>query len=273
MMQTRVLLIGFGNMGQALVRGWLERGMSPAQVHVVDPADGAHTTAASLGVAASTSIDADAAGHRADVVLLAVKPAQLEAAAESAAALPGRPLLLSIAAGKTLAAIAGAAGEAHPAVRAMPNTPAAIGHGMTVMIGSHTVSPSQREAAEALLRAVGDVAWLDDEALMDAVTAVSGSGPAYVFLLIEALARAGAAEGLDDALARRLATVTVSGAGAYAARSGEPAAELRRRVTSPGGTTQAALEVLMADDGLPRLIERAVQAAAVRSRELSSSKA
>jgi pyrroline-5-carboxylate reductase len=154
-------------------------------------------------------------------------------------------------------------------VRAMPNTPAAVGRGMTVLIANERVSTAQRACAEELMGAVGAVEWVADEALMDAVTAVSGSGPAYVFLLIESLAAAGVAAGLDAVLAKRLATVTVAGAGAYAELAGEEAAELRRRVTSPGGTTQAALEVLMAEDGIPSLLERAVKAAAARSRELS----
>jgi pyrroline-5-carboxylate reductase len=152
----------------------------------------------------------------------------------------------------------------------MPNTPAAIGRGMTGLAANNAVTPVQRALCADLLTAVGEVAWLADEAQMDAVTAVSGSGPAYVFLLVECLERAGRELGLDAALAKQLAVATVAGAGLYAAQSGTDAAELRKRVTSPNGTTQAALDVLMADDGLASLMTRAVRAAAARSRELSA---
>jgi pyrroline-5-carboxylate reductase len=151
----------------------------------------------------------------------------------------------------------------------MPNTPAAIGRGMTVLTASPGVSDAQRALAAELMSAVGAVEWLADEQLMDAVTAVSGSGPAYVFLLIECLARAGVAAGLKDALANKLATATVAGAGAYAEASNDSAAELRRQVTSPGGTTEAALKVLNADDAMARLFEAAVLAAAARGQELA----
>ncbi|HEX7080083.1 MAG TPA: pyrroline-5-carboxylate reductase [Gammaproteobacteria bacterium] len=270
MMDVRVLLIGFGNMGQALVKGWLDRGVPAAAIRVVDPAAGALEAAVKLGVARSEAVDAGALAHAPGVVLLAVKPGQLEEALRACTGVAAAgPLFLSIAAGKPIASITRVLGGDTPVVRAMPNTPAAVGRGMTVLTASPRVSAPQRAAAEALMAAVGEVAWVDDETLMDAVTAVSGSGPAYVFLLIECLTRAGTAAGLDGALAEKLATVTVAGAGAYAAASGEPAAELRRRVTSPGGTTEAALRILAAADGLPDLLERAVRAAAERSRELS----
>ncbi len=179
-------------------------------------------------------------------------------------------MILSIAAGKTLAQLEAGLSARAAVVRAMPNTPAAIGQGISALVANSAVTPAQRALCEELLAAVGATAWLDDERDMDAVTAVSGSGPAYVFLLIECLERAGVEAGLTPELARRLALATVAGAGAYAAASAEPAAELRRRVTSPGGTTQAALEVLGAERGLADLISRAVRAAATRSRELSA---
>ena len=156
-----------------------------------------------------------------------------------------------------------------PAVRAMPNTPAAVAKGMTVLVANEAVTQAQRSLCGELLGAVGHVAWLDDEQRMDAVTAVSGSGPAYVFLLIECLERAAINVGLEPELARELALTTVAGAGAYAESSSESAMELRRRVTSPGGTTQAALDVLMGEHGLEALLERAVRAATARGRELS----
>ncbi|HEX5418939.1 MAG TPA: pyrroline-5-carboxylate reductase [Gammaproteobacteria bacterium] len=264
-----VLLIGFGNMGQALVRGWLERGHRADSIRIVDPAESSLEAAWQLGLRAAREMDALDADARPEVVVLAVKPGLLdEALRQCQRFAAGDVLFLSIAAGKPLASIARALG-AVPAVRAMPNTPAAVGRGMTVLTANADVSAAQRRAAEELMRAVGAVEWVEDEGLMDAVTAVSGSGPAYVFLLIESLASAGAAVGLTPALARRLATATVAGAGAYAELAGQDAAELRRRVTSPGGTTEAALRVLAAGGGLGALMERAVRAATQRSRELS----
>jgi pyrroline-5-carboxylate reductase len=267
---TRVLLIGFGNMGQALARGWLARGRDAATIRVVDTASAARAAAAALGIAASERFAASAAGDAPDVVLLAVKPNQLVSALAELAAVARGSVFLSIAAGKTLAQLSATLGAGAAVVRAMPNTPAAIGQGISALVANPAVTPKQRALCEELLGAVGATAWLDDEGDMDAVTAVSGSGPAYVFLLIECLERAGIEAGLGPELARRLALATVAGAGAYAAASGEPAAELRRRVTSPGGTTQAALEVLGAERGLADLISRAVRAAAKRSRELSA---
>jgi pyrroline-5-carboxylate reductase len=177
-------------------------------------------------------------------------------------------LFLSIVAGKTLAGLARHLGRA-ALVRTMPNLPAAIGRGFTVACANALVTPDQRQLCDALLAAVGESAWVDDEALLDAVTAVSGSGPAYVFLLIEAMARAGEREGLPADLALRLARSTVAGAGALAQLSDESPAQLRESVTSPGGTTQAALDLLMAADGLEALMVRAVAAAAARSRVLA----
>lgn len=269
-MDRKVLLIGFGNMGQALVHGWLERGMPPTSIHVVDPAEASRETARTLGIGASAAADEPALAHRPDAVVIAVKPHQVDDVMRPFAPLAAAgALFVSIAAGKTLASLRRALGTDAPVVRAMPNTPAAIGRGMTVMTASDGVDAPRRALADELLGAVGATAWVDDEGQMDAVTAVSGSGPAYVFLLIECLTRAGVKVGLGEELAERLATATVAGAGAYAERSGQAAAELRRRVTSPNGTTEAALRVLMGDDGLEQLLERAVRAAADRSRELS----
>jgi pyrroline-5-carboxylate reductase len=257
-------------MGQALARGWLAQGHDPDAIHVVDPAAAARASAAELGVSAAERIDA-ASRRRPQVVVLAVKPNHVAGVLRECRAAAGdEAVFLSIAAGKTIAHLAAGLGATAPIVRAMPNTPAAIGHGMTVLVASPDVTPAQRELCAALLEAVGAVAWLRDERDMDAVTAVSGSGPAYVFLLIECLERAAVDAGLSAELARQLALETVAGAGAYARAAGEPPSELRRRVTSPGGTTQAALAVLGSDHGLAELIGRAVQAAAKRSRELSA---
>lgn len=265
-----ILLVGFGNMGQALVRGWLDGGRAATSVRVVEPTSAGRAVAQSLGVTASESAANAVSGFRADVVVLAVKPNQIASAIEqSRGAVAAGAVWLSIAAGKTLAVLGAALPPVTPVVRAMPNTPAAIGKGMTALVANAAVRQDQRELCSDLMAAVGAVAWLDDERHMDAVTAVSGSGPAYVFLLIECLERAALDAGLPPALASQLALATVSGAAAYAQVAKTEPAELRRRVTSPNGTTQAALEVLMAEPGLYDLLTRAVRAAAARSRELS----
>ena len=266
--KQQVVLIGFGNMGQALVRGWLANGRAATTIRVVDPVASARGVAAELGVSAHAEL-AGAGGTRADVVVLAVKPNQIADVLPACAGLAASgAVLLSIAAGKTLAALTSGLARA-AVVRAMPNTPAAIGKGITVLVANSAVSAQQRALCTELMSAVGAIAWIDDERHMDAVTAVSGSGPAYVFLLIECLEQAGRDLGLDAPLARQLALATVAGAGAYAAAADAEPAELRRRVTSPKGTTQAALDVLMAQPGIRELLSRAVRAAAERSQELS----
>jgi len=261
-----ILLLGFGNMGQALVNGWLAPAYGARTITVVDPHPAAQAAARERGLRVSTG---ESAGE-ADVVVVAVKPAQLR---EALRAIPpgvrSRAVFVSIVAGKTTAELAKSLGDDAAVVRAMPNTPAAIGQGVTALFARPNVSDVQRRISGDLMAAVGRVEWIEDEALMDVVTALSGSGPAYVFLLIECLTEAGRELGLSPDLAARLATETVAGAGAYARHSGQPADELRRRVTSPKGTTQAALEVLQSEHGLEQLIRRAVRAAAKRSRELS----
>ena len=271
----RLLLVGCGKMGGALLRGWLERGLPPDKVTVVEPGAEARAGAAALGVAALAGLDEARVGARVgavpqpDFVVLAVKPQMMEAVLPSCRGLaaPGTAFL-SVAAGTTLATFAAALGEETAVIRVMPNTPAAVGRGMSVLCASAGVAESQKAVAGALMAAVGEVAWIQDEALMDAVTAVSGSGPAYVFLLIEALAEAGVEAGLPPELSAQLARATVAGAGELARQSEAPAGQLRQDVTSPGGTTAAALEVLMAADGLPDLMKRAVAAAARRGRDL-----
>ena len=259
-----IAVVGFGNMGQALVRGWLARGRAASSIRIVDPAAATHAVARELGVVVEQEVAA------ADVVLLAVKPNQLaDVLPRCSAAVHAGAVFLSIVAGKTLAEIGKGLGADPAVVRAMPNTPAAIGQGITALVANAAVSGAQRALCGELLAAVGSVAWLDEERHMDAVTAVSGSGPAYVFLMIECLEQAAVELGLGAALAKQLALATVAGSGAYAANSGEPGAELRRRVTSPKGTTQAALDVLMAEPGLRELLARATRAAAERSRELA----
>ena len=265
--KERIILIGFGNMGQALVRGWIAKGRDPSSIAIVDPVPASRAVAAKLGVAAEERVDGSRA---ANVVVLATKPNQLaEVLPPCAGFARGGAVFLSIAAGKTIAEIEKGLGQGAAVVRAMPNTPAAIGRGITALVANAAVSRAQRAVCGELLAAVGAVAWLDDEKHMDAVTAISGSGPAYVFLLIECLEHAAVELGLDAALAKQLALATVAGAGAYAAETAEAPAELRRRVTSPKGTTQAALDVLMAEPGMRELLARATEAAARRSRELA----
>ncbi|MSO69965.1 MAG: pyrroline-5-carboxylate reductase [Alphaproteobacteria bacterium] len=264
-----VILVGGGKMGGALLAGWLRGALKPNQAYVVEPDSGAGARAKALGVTVVTEASAIPADFRPGVLVLAVKPQIMESVLPAYRGLAGDgALVLSIAAGRTIGSFAKTLGPVS-IVRAMPNTPAAIGRGITVACPGAGVSPAMRERATTLLAAVGEVAWVEDEALMDAVTAVSGSGPSYVFLMIETLAAAGVEAGLPAPLAARLALVTVAGAGALAQDSGTDPAELRRNVTSPGGTTQAALEVLMAGDGLGALMSRAVAAATRRSRELA----
>jgi len=262
-----ILLAGAGKMGGAMLDAWVALGLSPANVVVLEPQPSPDIAALTeRGVRLNPP--RDSVGDVAAAVL-AVKP---QIAPEVLTALApfvaDATVVLSIMAGRTLRFLAdnlpGAA-----LVRAMPNTPAAIGRAITVAIANPRVSPEQRALVDALLSAVGAVEWITDEALMDAVTALSGSGPAYVFLLAESMARAGAAAGLPPTLAATLARATVAGAGELLNRSLLDPATLRQNVTSPGGTTAAALEVLMAQDGLERLMTAAVAAATKRSRDLA----
>lgn len=264
-----ILLIGCGKMGGALLAGWLNGDVAADQVVVVEPA-GAADIAARYGVRALDSGAGLEAGFAPAVVAFAVKPQVMDDVAPPYRRFAGPDtVFLSIAAGRTIASFERLLGPDAAIVRSMPNTPASVGRGITVACANPNVAETQRERCGTLLAAVGEVAWVEDERLLDAVTAVSGSGPAYVFLLIECLARAGEAAGLDAALAARLARATVSGSGELARLSDDDAAQLRRNVTSPGGTTEAALEVLMGDDALCRLMTDAVLAATRRSRELA----
>ena len=260
-----IVLAGAGKMGGSMLTGWLAGGLDPARVVVIEPMPSAEITAlAARGIRLNP-----AAPSPAEVVIVAVKPQMFREAGPALKPwVADTTLVLSIMAGTTIASLQNVVGGA--VVRAMPNTPAAIGRGITVAVPASDVSAAQRALTDALLRATGAVEWVDDEALMDAVTAVSGSGPAYVFLLAEELARAGIAAGLPEALATRLARDTVSGAGELLHRSELSSATLRQNVTSPGGTTAAALSVLMGPDGFQPLLERAVAAATARSKELAT---
>lgn len=261
-----LVLLGCGKMGSAMLEGWLKQGLSPQATWVIDPqpSDWLQGLAA-RGLRLNAGMpDAPA------VVLIAVKPQMMGAALPQIAGFgDSDTLIVTVAAGTTIATYETAFGSGTHVVRAMPNTPAAVGRGITAIIGNAASTPADLDLAEALLSAVGQVVRLDGEHQMDAVTAVSGSGPAYVFHLIEALAAAGEAEGLPAELAMQLARATVTGAGELAHRAPEPAAQLRVNVTSPGGTTAAALSVLMdPETGFPALLRRAVKAAADRGREL-----
>ncbi len=266
-----IALVGAGNMGLALLEGWMNRGVGGAQVVVVEPhpSQRLRDLCAVRGFVMSSAPPSGTTPR--DAVVLAVKPQMLDAGAQAAAAFVGPgSVLVSILAGKRIDDIAARLPAARAIVRAMPNTPAAIGRGITGAFANTPTSESQRQVADALLRAAGQVEWVESESQIDAVTAVSGSGPAYVFLLVECLAAAGVEAGLPAPLAERLARATVEGAGELLHRQSDVAAEtLRQRVTSPGGTTAAALGVLMAEDGLAPLMARAVAAARVRAAELS----
>ena len=263
-----LLLVGCGQMGSAMLRGWLARDAARDYV-VVEPAGPHPSLAGTAGVWWHVSTDELDSDLHPDAIVFAVKPQVIGEVLPSYRRWAGSgAVFLSIAAGTTIGGITRHLGEA-AIVRAMPNTPAAIGRAITVACPNRQVTAAHRQLCDALLAAIGESAWVENEALMDPVTAVSGSGPAYVFLLIEALAAAGQAEGLPAELALRLARETVAGAGELARLSNESPERLRENVTSPGGTTRAALDVLMADHGLPSLLRRAVAAATTRSRELA----
>jgi pyrroline-5-carboxylate reductase len=263
-----LVLVGAGKMGGAMLRGWLAGGLTPSGVAILDPAPAPEIVelAKKRGFALSPP-----PGMKPEIVVLAVKPQMLDAAAPAVLPLAhDDALVLSIIAGKTIANLQARLPRARAFVRAMPNTPAAVGRGVTGAAANAAVDPRQKQIAQTLLSTVGLFDWLPDESLIDAVTAVSGSGPAYVFALVEALAEAGAALGLPADLAMRFARGTVEGAGELMVR--EPAvsaAQLRQNVTSPAGTTAAALAVLQAGDGLNALMRRAVAAAHKRAAELA----
>ncbi len=263
---TGVLLVGCGKMGGAMLDGWLKH--PDLEIGVVEPGPApVHLARPVAWVARPGDLPA---GFQAETVVLAVKPQVMDDVlpAYRHLAAAGVPFV-SIAAGKSLGYFADRLGATTQVVRAMPNLPASIGRGITVAVANRPVQAEARTRADRLLGACGAVEWVDDERLIDAVTAVSGGGPAYVFLLAEQLAEAGRAAGLPPALAERLARTTVAGAGALLDASELSAEALRRAVSSPGGTTLAALGVLMAEDGLQPLLTRAIAAATTRSRELS----
>ena len=267
---ARLSLFGAGKMGIAMLEGWLERGLPPGAVSVIEqaPSDRLKSLQAARGFALNPDLSS---AKGAGVLVLAIKPQSLDAAAADLAFIAEeKTLVISILAGKTIANLQARMPAAKAFVRAMPNTPAAVGRGISGVAASPGVSAAQRHQTEQLLTAIGEVEWMADEGLIDAVTAVSGSGPAYVFYLVECLARAGAAAGLPEDSARRLARATIEGAGELLYQDSQTApSTLRENVTSPGGTTAAALAVLMAGDGMQPLMTKAVAAAKRRGAELS----
>ncbi len=259
-------------MGGALLKGWFARGLNPVDVMVVEPAGRPTVDAASEHPALVVLPDASdvPSDFTPDAMVFAVKPQNAATVIPAYAPMAeSGSVALSIVAGLSVASLHGMLGENAAVVRAMPNTPAAIGRGISVLFASPHASPSQKRVCKVLMAAVGETAWIDDETYLDAVTAVSGSGPAYVFLLAEALAAVGVKAGLDPALASQLAVATVAGAGALLAEGDSSPMELRTNVTSPGGTTAAALDMLMAADGLQNLMDRAIAAAIQRSKDLA----
>jgi pyrroline-5-carboxylate reductase len=270
-LKAPLLLVGAGNMGLAMLAGWIENGLSPAQVIVQDPAPppASQDFLAKHGIVAQASVAGLATPPA--VVVMAVKPQIMAEVLPAVAPLVGPgTVVLSIAAGRTIASFEAALPPRSAVVRAMPNTPASIGRGITVCVGNANMTPEQKSLCDSLLAAVGAVGWVDKEGDIDAVTAVSGSGPAYVFYLAECMTAAGIAAGLTPELSGKLARWTVAGAGELLHRSDLGADQLRKNVTSPNGTTYAALQVLMADDGLKPLMEKAIAAATKRSQELAS---
>lgn len=258
-----LLLIGCGKMGGAMLAGWRERGLS--EVVVVDP----FLAAAPEGATLARDPAGIPPGFAPAAVVLAIKPQEAAATLPLYARFAGQAVFVSVMAGKNVAGMRALLGEAAALVRAMPNTPAAVRRGFTVAWAGPGVTTAQRTLADTLLGATGEIAWVDQEGLLDPVTAVSGGGPAYVFLLAELLEKAAVEQGIPADLARRMARSTVAGSGALLAASTEDAAQLRRNVTSPGGTTERALAVLMAEDAWPDHISRAIAAATARSRDLA----
>ena len=257
-----LVLLGCGKMGSALLEGWLKGGIEATSVYVIDPAPSDWVLAQGVHVN-------DPLPESPSIALIAVKPQMMGDALPKLQSFGSGTVFLSIAAGTTLATFEGALGVG-PIIRSIPNTPAAIGRGITAIVGNAATTPADLDLADALLSAVGEVVRVESEDQIDAVTGVSGSGPAYVFHLIETLAAAGEAQGLSAALSMQLAKATVAGSGALALEAQEEPAQLRVNVTSPGGTTAAALEVLMdADRGFPTLVPEAVARAVQRGKELS----
>lgn len=262
----KLMLVGCGKMGGAMLEGWLARGLAPEDIVVAEPIEALRPKQAGMRCVGSTSEIAETP----EIVVLAVKPQSMDGVLPDLRRFADDgAVFLSIAAGKTVKYFAAHLGSTAKIVRSMPNTPAAVRQGITVATAVAGVSAAEKKRCHDLLEAVGQVLWVDDEALMDPVTALSGSGPAYVFLLVEAMAAAGAKLGLAPEMAMQLARATVAGSGELLRQSSEPASQLRVNVTSPGGTTAEALKVLMAPEGIQPVFDKALAAASRRSKELA----
>ena len=266
-----LLLVGCGKMGGAMLDGWLKEGLAPS--FIVDR----HRESVPAPHHLVRSLDDVPADFRPGMIILATKPQKADVVLPAIAPFAAHAPVMSVLAGRTVKSLTDALAALQPSgspapvvIRTMPNTPCAIGQGMTVGYAPPTATPAQRRLCTRLLRAVGEVAWVEHEDQIDIVTAISGSGPAYVFLLAELLEKLGVADGLPPGLARQIARQTVAGSGALMQQSGIDAATLRRNVTSPNGTTQKALEVLMADGAWPATLAAALKAGAQRARELSA---
>ncbi len=273
MIEGTILLVGCGNMGGALLKGWFAHGLNPVDVMVVEPAGRDSVAAAADHHALCVLTDAAEipSDFTPDVIVFAVKPQVADDVIPAYAKFAtSGAVYLSVVAGLQVSKLEQLLGGQAAVVRAMPNTPAAVGQGMSVLFASPGAGPSHKRVSKVLMGAVGETAWIADEAQMDAVTAVSGSGPAYVFLLAEAMMEAGIDAGLPPVLADQLARATIAGSGALMTADPTPAATLRENVTSPGGTTAAALDILMGPEGVKKLVGQAIQAAAERSRNLTS---
>lgn len=270
-MTHTIVLAGCGKMGEAMLTGWLEQGLEPGNITIIEPNEQtAEHLIQTYGVTAFAGPELIEDGFQPDFVIFAVKPQMMDVVAPAYARFASpATAFVSIAAGKTVGYFTQILGEEAAIVRAMPNTPAAVRRGITVAYPNARISENQRQTCHQLLQAVGSVEWTDDEGIIDSVTALSGGGPAYVFLLTEVMAEAGRQAGLPDALAEKLARETVSGAGELMRQSNDTPETLRKNVTSPAGTTAEALAVLMADDGFQPLMTRAIAAAKKRSQELS----
>ena len=270
-MPLRLVLVGGGKMGSAMLEGWLKKDLAPSDVLVVEPfTDTAAHLSKKLGVKTVSDASEIPDDDTPETIVLAVKPQMMDDAIDGYARFASeRCVFVSVAAGKPIQYFEKHLGPNAAIVRAMPNTPAAVGRGITVCCANQHVSSAQRDWADTLLKSVGVVDWVDDEGHIDAVTALSGGGPAYVFLLVEVMAQAGIDAGLPEDLAMRLARTTVSGAGELLHQSEEEAATLRQNVTSPAGTTYEALQVLMSDDALQPLMTEAIKQATRRSKELA----
>jgi pyrroline-5-carboxylate reductase len=268
-MDVKILLVGCGKMGGALLGGWLDQGIQGTNVHAIEPFQDFAGPFKDQGVSFHNTLDELDAGFAPDFVLFAVKPQMMDDVVPAYVRFAPHSTFISIAAGKTITYFESKLGGEAAIIRVMPNTPAAVRRGISIACGNAAVDNQTKATCLALLEAVGEASWLEDEALIDAVTAVSGSGPAYVFLLAETMAQAGIEAGLSPEMATQLAVQTVAGSGELLVQSDDDAATLRKNVTSPGGTTEAALGVLMGENGVQELMSKAIAKAVERSKELA----